>query len=466
MSQVDPSAIRNAILDSIPRDVFAADAPDPRFLYLPDSHVRALDPDSMLVVGARGTGKSFWWGALQNTATLKIVERLFPSRSHDRLDVVGGWGQGSQPDKDVLAPLMAMNPRIVWKTITLDRLDPQFFAGSAFWKDRVALVQSDPEKIARRLSAIDEELLKARTRKLVLFDALDRVADSWPDRQKLLKGLFELLLEFRYTRSIRLKAFVRADAVEAPEIRAFPDASKLLHARVELAWPKIDLYGLFWQHLGNAQKGGKQVRDLIKGWRGGDARWELPEKLSKDEGTQKDLFTTLAGEKMGGSIKRGRPYVWIPNHLADARGQTTPRSFLAALRTAAEQTAEDYVPTLDWRAIQQGVVKASEIRVDEIKEDFPWMEVVMEPLRNRLTVPCEQKEVLSLWERSAVLKTIASSPGTKQLPPRFAEGPAGLLRDLEQLGVLQQRSDNRINVPDLYRVKFGMGRRGGVPPAR
>ncbi len=237
---VNPVAIRSAILDSIPRDVFAAGEPDPRFLYLPDSHSRALDPDSMLVVGARGTGKSFWWGALQNPGTLKLVERLFPSRSHDRLEVVGGWGQGSQPDKDILAPLISMNPRIVWKAIALDRLNQQFFGGRALWKDRVALVQSDPERIARRLAAIDEELLKARTRKLVLFDALDRVADPWPDRQKLLKGLFELLLEFRYTRSIRLKAFVRADAVEDPEIRAFPDASKLLHARVELAWPKID----------------------------------------------------------------------------------------------------------------------------------------------------------------------------------------------------------------------------------
>ncbi len=65
-----------------------------------------------------------------------------------------------------------------------------------------------------------------------------------------------------------------------------------------------------------------------------------------------------------------------------------------------------------------------------------------------------------------MLNTIESTAGTKQLPPRFGDGLPGLLRDLEQLGVLQQRSDNRINVPDLYRVKFGMGRRGGVPPAR
>jgi hypothetical protein len=467
MSQViDSSAIRMAILDSIPRDVFAAGEPDPRFLYLPDSHVRALDPDSMLVVGARGAGKSFWWNALQNPSTRRIVSHLFPSRAHEKLDVVGGWGTGSLPGKDVLVTLLSTDARIVWKTIVLERLDPAFFEGGVSWKDRVALVQRDPERVEQRLVAIDNELLNARTRKIVLFDALDLVADTWPDRKILLKGLFKLLLDFRYTRSIRLKAFVRADAVEDAEIRAFPDASKLLHARVELTWTRIDLYGLFWQHLGNARKGGKEVRSLLRVWAGDDERWDLPVKLAKDEDVQRDLFIKLAGEKMGGSIKRGRPYLWIPNHLADARGQTTPRSFLAALRAAAEQTDDDHGLALDWRAIQKGIEKASEIRVDEIKEDFAWMEVVMKPLRN-LTVPCEQKEVLDRWKRAEVLKAIkANSDGTKPLPPRFDEGLPGLLRDLEQLGVLYERSESRINLPDLYRVKFGLRRRGGVPPAR
>ena len=284
--------------------------------------------------------------------------------------MVGGWGQGSQPDKDILAPLISMNPRIVWKAIALDRLDQQFFGGRALWKDRVALVQSDPERIARRLAAIDEELLKARTRKLVLFDALDRVADPWPDRQKLLKGLFELLLEFRYTRSIRLKAFVRADAVEDPEIRAFPDASKLLHARVELTWPKVDLYGLFWQHLGNARKGGSSARFRSRVGEG-QRPWELPEKLARDKETQKELFTKLAGEKMGGGLKRGRPYLWIPNHPAGCPGPDHPAHFSGPRceprRSRPPKTATE---PRTGKAIEKGVVKASEIRVDEPKEDF------------------------------------------------------------------------------------------------
>lgn len=470
---VSPEIIRRAILDSLPRDVFAVHQPDPRFVYLPDSHIRALDPDSMLVVGARGTGKSFWWNALQDPLTRKIVSGNFPSRSHETLDVVAGWGKGSVPGKEVLATLHDFDPTIVWKTIVLERLAPQFFNEGKLWlhptpmswKDRATQVQREPERVERRFASMDSELLKGRTRKLVLFDALDLVADTWKERSGLLKGLFKLLLDFRYTRSIRLKAFVRPDAIEDPAVHEFPDASKLLHSRVALDWPKIDLYGLFWQYVGNAPGVGKSIRDLAEGWGGNEDRWELPRNLAKDEETQRGLFVELAGEKMGNSIKRGRPYLWLPSHLADARGQTSPRSFLAALRTAAEKTPDDFPLALDWRAIQEGVRKASEIRVDEIKEDFTWMELVMAPLKG-CTVPCEQKEVLNRWKKPDLIKLIKEKAQPDQVPLHFEEGHAGLLRALEQLGVLQQRTDDRINVPDLYRVHFGLKRKGGVPPAR
>jgi hypothetical protein len=462
---VSPEIIRRAILDSLPRDVFTVDQPDLRFVYLPDSHIRALDPDSMLVVGARGTGKSFWWKALQDPLTRAIVSRSFPSRSHETLDVVAGWGKGSEPGEGAFADLRDFEPSVVWKTIVLERLAPEFFGSRTSWKSRAEQVKEEPEGVERRFSDMDSQLLKAGTRKLLLFDALDLVADTWKERSRLLKGLLKLLLDFRYTRSIRLKAFVRPDAIDDPTVREFPDASKVLHSKVVLDWPKIDLYGLFWQHVGNASDGGASIRSLIEGWGGNEDRWTLPKSLARDEETQRKLFVQLAGEKMGGGIKRGRPYVWLPGHLADARGQTTPRSFLAALRTAAEKTPQDCRLALDWRAIQEGVRKASEIRVDEIREDFAWMELVMKPLKG-CSVPCEPKEVLDRWKKHNLVQTIQEKSKPDQVPLHFEEGHAGLLRALEQLGVLQQRTDDRINVPDLYRVHFGLKRKGGVPPAR
>ena len=52
------------------------------------------------------------------------------------------------------------------------------------------------------------------------------------------------------------------------------------------------------------------------------------------------------------------------------------------------------------------------------------------------------------------------------LPVQNAElGCLGLKNDLEQIGVFKTEKDGRIDMPDLYRIGFGLGRRGGVKPA-
>jgi|GEM_PF-2093247 len=40
----------------------------------------------------------------------------------------------------------------------------------------------------------------------------------------------------------------------------------------------------------------------------------------------------------------------------------------------------------------------------------------------------------------------------------------GIRQDLQRLGIFIIRKDSRIDMPDLYRVGFGLGRKGGVKP--
>jgi len=44
------------------------------------------------------------------------------------------------------------------------------------------------------------------------------------------------------------------------------------------------------------------------------------------------------------------------------------------------------------------------------------------------------------------------------------KGWDGIRQDLVRLGIFVTRKDSRIDMPDLYRVGFGLGRRGGVKP--
>jgi hypothetical protein len=41
-----------------------------------------------------------------------------------------------------------------------------------------------------------------------------------------------------------------------------------------------------------------------------------------------------------------------------------------------------------------------------------------------------------------------------------------VIDDLAELGVMQKLGEGRINVPDVYRLRFGIKRRGGVPARR
>ncbi|MDX6464731.1 MAG: hypothetical protein QOE55_8428 [Acidobacteriaceae bacterium] len=167
-------------------------------------------------------------------------------------------------------------------------------------------------------------------------------------------------------------------------------------------------------------------------------------------------------------IKRGKPYSWLVNHLVDGRAQVSPHSFLSAIGTAAGETAEDFASALSPRAIQDGVQQASRIRVDElIREDYPWIGDLMEPLKG-LTVPCAVEDIAAVWLSNGVLDRLQKSlkgAKTLKLPPRRLEdGPRGVLDDLQELGLVQILRDDRVQMPDVYRIAFGLGRRGGVKP--
>ena len=70
--------------------------------------------------------------------------------------------------------------------------------------------------------------------------------------------------------------------------------------------------------------------------------WSVAQEMKSESEAQKKAFEALAGPWMGRDKRRGVPYTWSVGHLADGRGQTSPRSFLAAIRQAAEDSRDRY----------------------------------------------------------------------------------------------------------------------------
>ncbi|MCX8516526.1 MAG: hypothetical protein ORN29_00340 [Rhodoferax sp.] len=84
----------------------------------------------------------------------------------------------------------------------------------------------------------------------------------------------------------------------------------------------------------------------------------------------------------------------------------------------------------------------------------------MKPIKG-LTVPCEFSVILNQWSNRSTSDFVGNI--SSALPPQHADqGWEGVRKDLERIGIFVSMKDGRVNLPDLYRVGFGLGRRGGV----
>lgn len=494
MSLFNITILRKAISDSLPQNDQSNVDAEPRFTYVPPSHAKALNPEHTIVEGMRGAGKSHWWNALTSLDQRKYLQKGFPeSGISDNIIVELGFGTGASlspksnwPSKDVLKSLLlkGFSPRDIWKAVlaTCANLDLPDDLINAKWTQKITWVSNNPEDFEELLYQKDQEFFNSDKTLLILFDALDRLADDWSEIRPLAKALFQLGLDVRSTKKIRFKIFVRPDMLEDKTILAFPDSSKLIARKVTLSWQRVDLYSLFYQCVSNDINGGKHFREVCKEyfhltWKKSEGGvWILPNELRYDDELQKNIFHQIAGPAMAGGLhghKRGFPYTWLPNHLIDGKEQVSPRSFSAALRHAAEH---NHIPgwdfALSYTGIKTGVQQASKIRVWEMTtEDYPWVADVMKPLEG-LMVPCYDSEIFKQWRIHETLTSMRRSSYlndnkvVKLLPPNLDEGNKGILADLEDLGIITHLWDGRVQMPDVYRISFKLGRKGGVKPLK
>lgn len=474
----ETAKIREAIIATIPETSNYGQSPDPGRLYMPRAHAKALKLESNLVVGARGVGKSFWTAALNAPNLRTMLGASVRELEHTLVRV--GFAErpniASYPDMASFTELLQLSytPYEIWRAVIL-RWSGEITGESIpvdTWRTTTDWVRSNPEPLAKCMEKVSTTLLEKGQKGLLVFDALDRSSNDWRTMDEIVRDLLRIVLWLKSYPAIHAKVFLREDQFERT-VTDFPDASKLLATKSELTWQAHDLHGLLWQLLINASgEHGEVLRHVYSEIIGKEPQqngdqWSLVNEAKLDGQKQRSLFEALAGPWMGRDRRRGVPYVWSVRHLADGRGQTSPRSFLAAIRAAAEESSEKYSAheyALHYESIKRGVQKASEIRIAEIGEDYPWVKILSKPLE-RLTVPCEFAVIEEHWRQQ--LSDDSSTRTQDGLPPQHVErGWSGIMEDLVRLGVFEIMKDGRINMPDLYRVGFRLGRRGGVKPMR
>lgn len=462
MTQVQQ--LREAILAAPLETSNFGETPQPGTLYLPLSHLKALRLDAHIVVGGRGVGKSFWTAALQSEPLRDQLGASSPELQG--IEVSAGFSSAEAidryPNADVIAAFINQNgdPYDLWRAVILRWVAQRAGEGvpSESWQNTVEWIKSEPEAASRLMQ-------RARHwRGLILFDALDRTSTDWRRMDDIVRGLLRAALWLKTFPGLHAKVFLREDQAERTVFN-FPDASKLTATKAELVWATHDLHGLLWQRLINAQDiHGERLRNICANRKQGDV-WSVAQDMKLQSDAQRKAFETLAGPWMGRDRRRGVPYTWSVGHLADGRGQTSPRSFLAAIRQAVEDSSERYPQheyALHFESIKRGIQKASEIRVQEIAEDYPWVPDVLSALSG-MNVPIEFDAVKEKWKDK--FPKGAKYINAAYLPAQHVDrGWDGVREDLQRLGLLETKKDGRIDMPDLYRVGFGLGRKGGVKP--
>ncbi|MBK3438794.1 hypothetical protein [Pseudomonas sp. MF7448] len=440
-------------------------------IYVPLGHKDALDFERPLVVGNRGTGKSVWSGALADSSIRKMIAKNNSFDTMASADVELGFHQsaaelsGVAPSPRVLKALLerGIDPEVIWTAVLLKAVSKYAkLRIKSDFDDLVDWVDTYPGKCEAMLIKADNYYTRNKKRFLLVFDALDRLGKSWEAIRPLTRGVLALTLSMQGYTSMRAKVFMRTDQFKDSAIFNFPDASKIKAARIELNWFSTDLYGLFFQQINNDVAAQKAFAKIYKSVTGKPLKpySKLTEPLE-----QRSAFSLIAGEYMGTDHRRGRTYTWIIDHLADAFHETTPRSFLVTLQRAATSRQLPHHIVIDHHGIREGVQSASAIRVDQLSEDYPWIRRVLDDLAG-LEVPCAPISFTARWEERGTVDSVntlnTDQPGPVELLESGANKEELLLEALVNIGVVEYRAEDKINMPDIFRVAAKIKRRGGV----
>lgn len=480
MSSVDFQEVRR-LLVNLPTDHDAdgAHRPDVGDVFAPEQHASALAPSTLIVVGARGAGKSFWAGVLGQDDTRHLASEVYPRLGLDRIAVAFGYN-GFDTGSAVTNRTVEARTRegghetavLFWQAVLLRSAlsaigDPEAEEPISGFMTKY----NDPEDYEARLRKVDRQLDADEKTCLVLFDALDTLSREWSQLTRLTDALFEACWLLRARRRIKAKVFIRPDQLNDEGLK-FVELPKLRSGRVELDWSRADLYGLLFTRLAEAEHetGGVNFAALCK-WAGYPVpmsnadrirQWEL----AWDEEAQKRVLDRLAGTYMGRSATKGATYPWTYNHLADGRGVVTPRSFLRLFVEAARYTPVPPDQAITAEGIRHGLREASKTRVEQLALEYPWIKRALAPLAG-LKVPCPSWDIHEAWISSDTANVISKAAKREGFLPPYqktsSDDPEEALEAaLGRIGVLSYRTDGRADMPDLFRIASRMLKLGGV----
>lgn len=456
----------------------------PRTFWPVPEHLRAFDPDVVLVVGARGAGKTELFrtvierGLLPEVAARVPYLRLPPLKQSQTLWLSGYPIGADFPDSLLLQNFVrASNPSDerfleIWLAYLIRVLDDEIKADapSAIFSPQggdirgvVKAFKSTMEPSLLALDRLDKRLLDQDRYIFVAYDELDTLARG--NSEVILtavRGLVGLWASHtRRWRRIRGKVFLRTDLYERAAIAGGADFAKLAANRTELTWSDRDLYSMLVRRLANSN-------DELRDYCGVKMEFESDPNLGlfpkvKQASDVRPLIERMVGNYMGANKRKGLTFTWLLDHIRDGKGQAIPRPLVRLIESAADvQKNSPSFPRwprlMEPSSLRRALDRVSSEHVAASLSEWPWLDGLKKRLSKISEVPWEQKEIEwhlnEKWNEEWTTKSLSIRPPVSSSHE--------LVRYLVEVGIFRARSDGRLDVPDLFLAGLGLKRKGGV----
>jgi len=315
------------------------------------------------------------------------------------------------------------------------------------------------------LDEVEKRLQREDSWIYIGYDELDTLGGfDWALMARMVRGLVAFWSDYsRRWQRVRAKIFLRSDLFRRHAGMGTADFAKLAANRAELEWSDAALLAMLVKRIANTSE------RLAAYCRGARIRFEEHDALGlipeiKEAREAHALLERLSGEFMGAGKKKGFVRSWVLAHLRDGNDRVSPRSLVRLMEQAAGKDAVNRTlrpprlihPT----ALRQALDDVSESHVTQgVSSEWPWLEGVKQRLARGRLVPWVRAEIIDLLD-TGWRKSWGRHEGPGIRPP--VEKPAEFVDYLIDLGVFRRRSDDRIDVPDLYLSGLSLRWKGGV----
>jgi len=454
----------------------------PKGFYPVPEHLRVLEPDTVLIVGPRGAGKTEIARVLTDASLASSVEKFastlrLPKGPAD-------WRKGFPLEREgfdsggLVRFLEGGNNdsgrvRELWFTylvrIVHNQLDEPArgslrqlldLQGGAIRENYSAFLKcADAPLLA--LDRLDARLEQENAFIFVTYDELDTLGGGdWKATTAAIQGLVAFWAAYaRRWKRIRAKIFLRTDLYDRFATAGGADLAKLAANRVDLAWSDADLYAMLLKRMANASPEMEQYVKAVKSkitWISDSALGEVPQLTTWQDA--RPVLERMVGPYMGANKKKGLVYRWLLDHVRDGQGRALPRPFVRLVEEGAsielqERGSLREPRLLEPSSIRRALDRVSDEHVAHARDEWPWLDTIKPRLRNQLVPWDREREILKL------LRDFGSTDGTEKSPP-FEDRE--LLDYLVEVGILRERPDGRVDAPDLFLYGLGLRRKGGV----